>query len=387
MQSSRSLSRVLLDLSLVVLLLSVVVLAQGSDDEQLQQANQKLRQQVAVKDYDGAIETVSRMLGIAGKSATKANIGQMLYVRACLNALAGHKTPAIVDSELAVKAGHDDYYQFASDSDLDSLRTARRFRALIAMLKQRNGPQILTWESAPPAAAFPLRFDDASADLYRTLRQEFAIDPVVAKAKNDHTKLEAIAVWTSAQWQHSPNQMANSRDPIGVLREARAGGRFICTDYAIVLAGVARAFGMKARVVNLLPRDVETRSEAHTLAEVWLPRWQKWVLADGQYGIIPEKDGVPLNAVELQAALVRDEPVKCRGNINRCREWKSFILRNLYYFKMADDQRSFHASTERQLVLVPKGAASPRKFAGGNEEIYKGAVYTSNPGIFYAAPQ
>jgi hypothetical protein len=231
-----------------------------------------------------------------------------------------------------------------------------------------------------------MTFDDPQEPRFLTLRKEFVIDPVVSGGKGDLERLIALATWTSAQWKHSPTQMAKATDPIGVLREARAGGRFICTDYAIVLAGAARAYGMKARVLNLMPRDVESRSEAHTLTEVWLPRLEKWALADGQYGIVPEKDGVPLSAVELQAALANDEPVQCAGEADRCNEWKPFVVRNLYYFKISNDQRSFGKHTTSQLVLVPKGAPEPHKFNGGSPEIFQGSIYTSNPDSFYTPP-
>ena len=64
-----------------------------------------------------------------------------------------------------------------------------------------------------------------------------------------------------------------------------------------------------------------------------------------------------------------------------------FIVRNLYYFKIADDQRYFGAKKTRQLVLVPQGAPEPHKFAGGSEEVFAGAIYTSNPQSFYAPPE
>jgi hypothetical protein len=38
-------------------------------------------------------------------------------------------------------------------------------------------------------------------------------------------------------------------------------------------------------------------------------------------------------------------------------------------------------------VLVPKGAPNPKKFAGGNEDVFAGAIYTSNPDTFYAPPK
>ncbi len=47
---------------------------------------------------------------------------------------------------------------------------------------------------------------------------------------------------------------------------------------------------------------------------------------------------------------------------------------------------AFNRAFQSQPVLLPKGAPAPRKFAGGNEEVFASAVYTSNPVSFYAAP-
>jgi len=113
----------------------------------------------------------------------------------------------------------------------------------------------------------------------------------------------------------------------------------------------------------------------------------KWVLADGQYGTIAESEGVPLNGIELQAALAREAPVSCAAGADRCREWKVFILPNMFYFKIPVNQSSFAAGARPQLVLVPRAAPDPRKFAGGNEEVFAGSVYISDPRPFYARPR
>jgi hypothetical protein len=372
---------------LSVLFFAVLAFAQTPAEQQLLTVNKEYKAQILAKDYDGAIGSINRMLEIAATGNVRVDRGQMFYARACLQALAGRKESAIADARAAVRQGFTDYSTFATDTDLDSLRPDPDFKSFMAELRSKYGPQPLAWDRSQPAPAFPMTFDDPQEPKFLALRKEFVIDPVVSGGKDDLQRLVALATWTSAQWKHSPTQMANATDPIGVLREARAGGRFICTDYAIVLAGVARAYNMKARVLNLLPRDVESRSEAHTLTEVWLPRLEKWALADGQYGIVPEKNGVPLSAVELQAALANDEPVQCAGNADRCNEWKPFVLRNLYYFKISNDQRSFGKNPTSQLVLVPKGAPEPHKFNGGNPEIFKGSIYTSNPDSFYAPPK
>lgn len=106
-----------------------------------------------------------------------------------------------------------------------------------------------------------------------------------------------------------------------------------------------------------MPGDVESNVNAHSVAEVWIEQFKKWVLADGQYGGIAELKGVPLNGVELQRALAEEQPVNCRVCTSRCGGWKQFIAPNMYYFKIVDDQRPWwSAGVFRQLVPVPKGA-------------------------------
>jgi Transglutaminase-like superfamily len=310
----------------------------------------------------------------------------ILYNKACVHALAGQKSLAVIAVRESISSGFSDYSRFISDTDFDSLRGEPEFKSLVDGLKAKFAPRPLEWDRTQSSPAFSVTYDTPGAEEFQELRREFSVDSVVAGAKDDYERLLRLTRWVATRWEHSPDQMASKSDPLTILREAAKGGRFICREYAVVLAGVANAYGMPARVLNLLPREVETRSEAHSVAEVWLKQFHKWVLADGQYGAIGELDGVPLSGIELQKAFAEDKPVKCVAGAEVAAEWKPFILRNAFYFKFGDDQRSFIRKTSRQLVLVPKGAPEPHKFAGGNESVFAGAVYTSNPDTFYAPP-
>ncbi|KAA0254175.1 MAG: hypothetical protein EDX89_11040 [Acidobacteria bacterium] len=355
--------------------------------DEVQELNARFKELYGAKRYEealGALEALGARPELSGDRDAQASIA---YGRACLKALLGRKDEAIEGLRSAFAAGFSDLGTVATDADLDSLRADPRFVSLVAEARKKLGPARLEWDDAPRPPEFRLRFDDPAAPELAQLRAEFGIDPAVAGASDDLDRLVRLAKWTSEQWAHSPTQMASKPDPISILREAKAGGRFICRDYAIVAAGAARAFGLASRVISVLPKDVETRSEAHSVAEAWLPGRAKWVLLDGQYGIVPVRDGVPLNAVELQKALAEDAPLSCLGASARCEEWKWFVGRNLFYFKVAQDQRRFGGAASPQLVLVPKGASSPRKFAGGNESVFANALYTSIPASFYAPPE
>jgi len=355
-------------------------------DDQLGALNEELRRVYDLKDWPGAMSVLDRMLKLTEGTGNREYRGGILYMKACVHALSGQKAQAMEAIRQAVAAGFTDYSKYRSDTDFDSLREDPAFKSMLAEIKAKYGPTPLVWDRAEPAPQFPVLYDDPKAPQLLEMRREFAIDSVVAGAKDDYERLRRLAHWVSTRWEHSPNQMASKSDPLTILREAQKGGRFICREYAIVMAGVATAYGMPSRVVNLLPREVETRSEAHSVAEVWLDEFSKWVLADGQYGAVGGLDGVPLSGIELQAALAADRPVVCSAGDAVFAEWKPFILRNAFFFKMGNDQRSFEHRTISRLVLVPKGAPKPTKFAGDSGEIFAGAVYTSNPDTFYAPP-
>jgi len=376
---------------LVALILALVcapLFAQKpSIDDQWRALNEELKRVYDQKDWPGAMSVLGRMLKLADDTKNQEYRGGILYMKACVHALSGQKIQAMAAIRQAIAAGFTDYSKYSSDTDFDSIRQDPGFKSLLAEIKAKYGPVPLVWDRSQPAPPFPVLYDDPKAPQFLEMRREFAIDAVVAGAKDDYERLRRLTHWVSTRWEHSPNQMASKSDPLTILREAQKGGRFICREYAIVMAGVAAAYGMPARVVNLMPRDVETRSEAHSVAEVWLDELGKWVLADGQYGAIGELDGVPLSGIELQAAFAEDRPVVCSAGAGVFAEWKPFILRNAFFIKMGNDQRAFEHRTTAQLVLVPKRAPNPTKFAGGSEEIFAGAIYTSNPDSFYAPPR
>lgn len=355
-------------------------------EEQWRALNADLSGAYEKKSWSASLAVLDRMMKLAEETRNGEAKAAIFYMSGCVQALAGDKLPALVSLRRAFEAGFKDYEKFRSDTDLNSLRDEPEFVALLAEVKSKYGPATLLWVRDASAPEFEVRFDDPADSRFAEMRREFEIDAAVSGAQDGLERLRRLARWVSSRWAHSSTQMASKADPVTILREAQKGGRFICRDYAIVMAGVATAFGWPARIIGLLPRDVETGSEAHSVAEVWLEEFHKWVLADGQYGAIGELDGAPLSAVELQAALVADRPVVCSAGEAVLAEWKPFLLRNAFYFKMADDQRAFEHRIQRQLVLVPRGAAQPTKFAGGNEAVFSGAIYTSNPASFYAPP-
>ena len=112
-----------------------------------------------------------------------------------------------------------------------------------------------------------------------------------------------------------------------------------------------------------------------------------WVFADGQSDAIPERDGVPLNAVEFQQAIASADPaLKLRSASGVNRElYIGWVSPYLYYFDFGLDQRWYGSGRRDGMVmLVPVGAKQPKVFQ--RRFPIENCTYFSDPEIFYAAP-
>ena len=134
---------------------------------------------------------------------------------------------------------------------------------------------------------------------------------------------------------------------------------------------------------------METRKvgAGHVLTEAWLADQRKWVLVDGQWDVIPLRQGVPLNAVELQQVLAEHQPgfsvLSTAGTLPK--KYARWIQPYLFYFTMSFDSRIGVGNVPGELMLVPVGAKNPTVFQ--RRYPIKNTTYTHSLSSFYAAPQ
>ena len=261
----------------------------------------------------------------------------------------------------------------------------------------------LEWDYEQEVAPLEIIMDDPDDPNMVRLREEYHLEEVVSGAADDYEKLRLLTKWVHDRWQHSGDNKPSKSDPLTILKEASDGKSFRCVEYAIVIAGCARALGMPSRVLALKRADVETAKSGagHLVAEVWLRQFNKWVFADGQMDAIPEEDGVPLNAVEFQDAIARKAKdregvglnIRCSSKSKRGpiagENYIHWVAPYLYYFDFNLDQRFFGESYEERryspvkgkTMLVPKGAKNPTVFQ--QKTPIKNCTYISNPKAFY----
>ena len=275
-------------------------------------------------------------------------------------------------------------------SEINEARRQRKAKELDARLKAVTK---LGWDTDEIITPLKIIMDDPNDPNMIKLREKYGLDELISNANDDYERLRLITEWVQKQWKHRGNNKPSRADPLTILKEASEGKRFRCVEYATVVAGCARSLGMPSRVLALKRSDVETAksSAGHIVAEVWLERFNKWVFVDGQWGVIPEANGVPLNAVEFQDAIACELPgLKIRFTTTKDeKNYLAWVAPYLYYFDYKLDQRFFNEETEDEritgskgkIMLVPKGANKPKVFQ--RKYPIKNCTYISNPNTFY----
>ena len=286
-------------------------------------------------------------------------------------------------------------YWEVTDSDIKEPRKSESSQQKKESRERRMNAlrRTLRWDRDQEVAPFEILMDDPNDAHMARLRTDYRLEELVAGAADGYERLQIVLKWAHDLWDHSGDNKPSKSDPITILEEASQGQRFRCVEYSIVVAAASRALGMPSRVLALKRPDVETAESGagHVVAEVWLDQFDKWVLVDGQMDAIPERKGIPLNAVEFQDALAQnaqDLRVKSYSGTD-VESYVLFVGPYLFFFDFNLDQRFFGEDYEKRrygpikgkIMLVPKGAKNPTVFQ--KRMPIKNCTYISNPDAFY----
>jgi hypothetical protein len=231
----------------------------------------------------------------------------------------------------------------------------------------------------------------------RELRNEYKLSELTQNNSADIDIVLSVLNWTHNQWKHNGSNEPSKTDALTILKEAKDGKTFRCVEYGIVLTSALQALNFKARVVGLKTADVETKKygAGHVLAEVWMPQFDKWVLIDGQFNVMPILDNIPLNAVEFQQAISANKKYKLvdvNGEVSKLRTkmYTKFVLDYLYFIDARFDNRNDPADQrvvhegKSTLMLVPVGVKNPTVFQV--KYPMDNLFYTNSINDFYRKP-
>ncbi len=156
----------------------------------------------------------------------------------------------------------------------------------------------------------PVKFfwDSQDRTELKLLRQIYKLDEVVGGGKDDFEKIILLKKWVHDTLPLGKNPTNDYTDVTEILEDATSGkGEFFCSHYALVFIECATALGFKARKVGV-DNDHEFGEEEmhHGVADIWDSVHGKWIVIDAMHNLHFEKDGSPLNALEVRNEYIQN---------------------------------------------------------------------------------
>jgi len=234
-----------------------------------------------------------------------------------------------------------------------------------------------------------LVFTSESADSpgLTQLRETYALDQVAGSGP-DLEKTKNLLKWVHDLIPHDGSRpLPAQRDAISLIKSAKSSGQGLnCRGLAIILSEALLSVGVKARFVELLPRDFSTDSHVVTLA--YIPELGKWVYFDPSYqAYFVNAAGQYLGLAEIRASLMNGETLMANPEINYNGgpvdvDYLNYLAKNLYRFASPEHSAfGIDTSSERRMVtLNPAGDNS------GRRNPFQAQITIHNPDLFWATP-
>lgn len=126
----------------------------------------------------------------------------------------------------------------------------------------------------------------------KKLRQDYTLETLVSGAGSELEKVIILRNWVrGAVTRGAPGRVDYNFNALDILERAKKGEKFFCSEYATVFVQCALSLGLTGRYVGLF--------KGHAVSEVWSNQFAKWIVMDVDNDLYYEKDGLPLNALEL----------------------------------------------------------------------------------------
>ncbi len=153
-------------------------------------------------------------------------------------------------------------------------------------------------------------YEDLTSPKFEHLRNKYQLDTVFHGEKDELKRILLLRHWIKSVIRiddfGDPYPGGNTAE--GILDAALQGTGFHCGHFMRVQNAVLNTYGYVTRTLGAGPGGVDGMGGHHGINEVWLNGLQKWFLSDAKYDHHFEKDGIPLNALEI-----RDEFLKNRA--------------------------------------------------------------------------
>jgi transglutaminase-like putative cysteine protease len=220
------------------------------------------------------------------------------------------------------------------------------------------------------------------------LREMYALDKI-ASANTDFEKAKNLLKWVHDLIPYDGRYpLPAQRDAISLISTAKNPGQGLnCRGLAIILSEALLSVGVKAKFVELIPKNISSDSHVVTLA--YVSELDQWVFLDPSYeAYFVNESNHYLGISEIRASLINDSVLKVNDEINYNGgpvdvDYLHYLSKNLYRFASPEYSAfGIDSSPERKMVVLnPAGNNDGRGL-----NIFSRNEIIHNPDTFWAKP-
>lgn len=171
---------------------------------------------------------------------------------------------------------------------------------------------------------FDFGYQPSEEPQMEVLRKEYKIDKVIEGAKSEFEAIVILRDWARSQFMQRDFQLAmknfnaleilhknlrnRNNEPYQPYRHYDP-----CNFFPMFYSQILLSMGYQSRLVQISHISGRgTNRESHGMAEVWSNQFKKWVTMDVDQNLHYEKDGVPLNMLEVHNERYEEAPTKIK---------------------------------------------------------------------------
>lgn len=154
-----------------------------------------------------------------------------------------------------------------------------------------------------------ISFEDLSSPKVESLKIRYQIDTVFHEEKDEFQRMLLLRDWIRKTIRISDfeDSYPGKGSAEGILDAAIKGQGFHCGHYMNVQNAVQNAYGYVTRCLGAGPGVKGGPDFHHGVNEIWSNKYVKWFLSDAKYNHHFEKNGIPLSALEIRDAYLKNK--------------------------------------------------------------------------------
>ena len=186
------------------------------------------------------------------------------------------------------------------------------------------------------------KWEDFSHPQVLELKEKYKLLEAVSSGKDEFNRQLLLKNWVHKTLPLGYNIKRNYRNTLEILEDVE-DGQFYCSHYALTFLQAGVALGWYIRKLGV-DYDHEQGEEErhHGITDIWSNQHKKWFVVDAMHNLHFEKDGMPLNALEVRLEYLKNKAKDIAGVVGVNKKhlaygkdsnyfWFFILLRNNFF--------------------------------------------------------